>query len=245
MVATPRDVAVPSLLIDGPQDGPLLVLAHGAGAPMDSPFMADVAAGVAACGVRVVRFEFPYMAARRDGQRRPPDREATLLATWEAVIAALGGGTDLCIGGKSLGGRIASMVADHAAVRGLVCLGYPFCPPGTDPAAGGARLEHRIAHLRQLRTPTLIVQGSRDNFGGRAEVVAFPLSPAIRIHWLEDGDHSWKPRRAAGRGAADNMQEGIAAVAAFVLGRAAGQDAPPRAAAGGGGGGDTGSASRR
>src|SRR5512134_970358 len=125
-------------LFDGDEGAPLTIaLAHGAGAPMDSPFMAFFAEGLANRGYRVARFEFPYMASRRagDGQdRRPPDPTHVLIQAWRAVIAQLGakiGPHRLVIGGKSLGGRIASMVADDAGVRGLVCLGYPFHPPET------------------------------------------------------------------------------------------------------------------
>ena len=98
--------AAPGLLVDGPDDAATtLVLAHGAGAPMDSPFMAAMTDRLAGRGHRVVRFEFPYMAARRlDGRRRPPDRQPVLLTAWRAVAAALGGSRRLVIGGKSMGG---------------------------------------------------------------------------------------------------------------------------------------------
>jgi predicted alpha/beta-hydrolase family hydrolase len=209
--------AAPRFLFDGPEEGPALVLAHGAGAPMDSPFMAAVAAGLGERGVRVARFEFGYMRARREGGGRPaPDREPRLRQAWLAAIAELGGGPRLWIGGKSLGGRIASMIADEAEVRGLVCLGYPFRPPG----AASWAVEKRTAHLRDLRTPTLIVQGTRDSFGGPAEVGGYPLSGSVRIHWIEDGDHSLVPRKSSGRTAEQNLAETVAAVADFVLGGA-------------------------
>jgi uncharacterized protein len=204
----------PELLLDGPADAPTLVLAHGAGAPMDSPFLAIMAAGLAERGVRVARFEFSYMRARREGGgRKAPDREPELRRAWLAAIAAIGG-RRLWIGGKSMGGRIASMIADQAGVRGLVCLGYPFRPPGADPAVAA----RRTAHLRDLRTPTLIVQGTRDAFGGHDEVAGYALSPRIRVHWIEDGDHSLKPRKSSGRTEAQNLAEAMDAVAAFVRG---------------------------
>jgi len=179
---------------------------------MDSPFMNRVAAGLCARGIRVARFEFPYMAKRRaGGGRGAPDREPILRARWKEVVESLGGGPRLTIGGKSLGGRIASMVADELGARGLVCLGYPFHPPGSS-----ERL--RTAHLATLRTPTLIVQGTRDTFGTREEVAAYTLSPAIRIAWMEAGDHSFKPPARSGRTEAQNVAEAIAAAADFVLG---------------------------
>lgn len=199
-----------NLLTDGQKDGvPALVLAHGAGAGMDSPFMVQFAGLVAAGSIRVVRFEFPYMAARRTGSRRPPDREPALRRTWLEVIEALGGGSNVVIGGKSMGGRIASMVADEAGVRGLVCLGYPFHPTGTPNNL-------RTAHLEGLRTPALFVQGERDPFGTRAEVQGYALSPAIRIEWLGDGDHSFKPRKASGHTYEGHLHTAAAEAVAFV-----------------------------
>ncbi len=199
------------LLVEGPGDAAqTIVLAHGAGAAMDSPFMNRVSAGLAARGIRVARFEFPYMAKRRkEGKRGAPDREPALRARWKEVIERFGGGPRVVVGGKSLGGRIASMVADEVKARGLVCLGYPFHPPG-DPS----RL--RTAHLADLRTPALIVQGTRDPFGTREDVAGYTLSGAIRIAWLEAGDHSFKPPARSGRTEAQNVEEAIAAVAGFV-----------------------------
>jgi uncharacterized protein len=199
------------LIFDGPEDAPkTIALAHGAGAAMDTPFMTAFAEGLAAWGFRVARFEFPYMAGRREtGKKRGPDRPIVLLETWTAVIASLGDPGRLIIGGKSMGGRIASMVADEAQVAGLLCLGYPFHPPGREPGA-------RIAHLAGMRTPSLIIQGTRDTFGTPDEVAEYPLSPAIRVHWLEDGDHSFKPRQKSGRTESQNWTEGIETAAGFV-----------------------------
>jgi len=205
------------LLLDGPADAPLtLALAHGAGAPMDHPSLARIAEGVAAAGIRVARFEFPYMRARRaDGRRRAPDPPARLLATWRAVIEELAPTAErrarLAIGGRSMGGRIASMLADEAGVAALVCIGYPFHPLGRP-----ERL--RTTHLEGLRTPTLIVQGERDAMGSAAEVAGYRLSPAIELHWIADGDHSLRPRRASGRSEAQSLDEAVAAVFAFLRG---------------------------
>jgi hypothetical protein len=206
---------VPALRWDGPEDAPLtVVLAHGAGAPMDSPFLAYFAEGLASRGVRVARFEFPYMAKRRiTGTRSPPDRLEVLVECWRQVIAGFPADR-LVIGGKSLGGRIASLVADEAKVRGLICLGYPFHPPGR------AADERRVGHLRSLATPTLIVQGTRDPFGSPAEVDGFTLSPAVRVHWLADGDHGFVPRQSPGRTTDQNWGEADTAIAAFLAGLA-------------------------
>ena len=198
------------ILDEGPADAPLTVaLAHGAGAPMDSPFMDFFARGIASSGCRVVRFEFPYMAARRaDGSRRPPDRPDVLLDCWQRMIDRLGP-QRLVIGGKSLGGRMASMIADAAGVRGVFCLGYPFHPPGQAQKV-------RIAHLQVLNTPALIVQGARDPFGTPDEVATYRLAPSITVHWLEDGDHSFAPRRASGRTERQNWEEALARIGLFL-----------------------------
>jgi len=198
-------------MVDGSSGAPLtLVLAHGAGAPMDSLFMTTVAQALAGDDLRVVRFEFPYMYARRHHHaRRAPDREEVLLDVWREVIKVLGVTRQLVIGGKSLGGRIASMVADAAEVRGLVCLGYPFHAPGKAPGI-------RLKHLMSLRTPALIVQGTRDSFGPRGEVEKYALAPQIRIAWIEDGDHSFKPRARSGRTEQENLASAVDEVRAFL-----------------------------
>jgi len=186
-----------------------LVLAHGAGAGMRSPFMESFATGLAARGVTVFRFEFPYMREiGATGRRRPPNPLAVLEAAWRGLIAELSP-RRLIIGGKSMGGRVASLVADDSNAAGLVCLGYPFHPPGKPEKL-------RTAHLATLRTPALICQGTRDPFGTRADVAAYTLSPAIQMLWLEDGNHSLEPRRASGLTAEDNWNRAMDRIAGFV-----------------------------
>lgn len=208
------DVPPLAFLEDGPADArATLLFAHGAGAGMETTFMSAFAAGLAARGVRVVRFEFPYMRRQRaSGGRRPPDRMPILEADFRAAIDALGvAAGSLAIGGKSMGGRAASLIADAAGVGRLLCLGYPFHPP--------ARPQQlRVAHLKELRTPALIVQGSRDPFGTRAEVDTFELSKAIALHFIEDGDHSLEPTRKGGRTREECWQEAMSAIARFLLG---------------------------
>jgi uncharacterized protein len=200
-----------SLLVNGSRVAPVtLVLAHGAGAPMDSPFLNSMAEGIGGAQVRVLRFEFPYMAARRiNGKRHAPDREAVLIESWHSIIAKLGKVPRLVIGGKSLGGRIASMIADVVGAAGLVCLGYPFHPPGNPERT-------RIKHLQNLRTPALFLQGTRDSFGRPDEIAQYHLSQKIRMLWIEDGDHSFKPRARSGRTESQNLAEAISQVQRFI-----------------------------
>jgi predicted alpha/beta-hydrolase family hydrolase len=198
------------LLFDGPKDAQqTIVLAHGAGAGMDTPFMNAFATGLAGRGLRIARFEFPYMAGyRKTGNRKPPDREPVLRETWMRVVDMLGGAR-LIMGGKSMGGRIASMIADEAGVEGLVCLGYPFHPVGKP-------TNLRIEHLKNITTPTLILQGERDPFGSRDEVATYRLSSAIRVQWIEDGDHSLKPRKTSGRTQQQNWEAALEEFGAFL-----------------------------
>ncbi len=175
-----------AFLHDGPTAAlATLVLAHGAGAPMDSPFMGWWAAALGERGIHVVRFEFPYMRQRRaSGGRRPPDREPVLLNAWREVAARWPGAA---IGGKSMGGRIASIIADEVGAAALVCLGYPFHPPGKPEAP-------RIRHLETLATPALIVQGTHDPFGRREEVDQYRLAQRVRFAWVEGGNHDLAQR---------------------------------------------------
>ncbi|MDV4153916.1 MULTISPECIES: alpha/beta hydrolase family protein [Rhizobium] len=192
-------------LLQGPQDARFtILLAHGAGAPMDSASMTAAANALAGVGFRVARFEFAYMAARRTLEgRKPPPRAETLNPEYEAAIAELGASGPLIIGGKSMGGRVASMIADdrhrRGKIVGLLCLGYPFHPPGQPEKL-------RTGHLTGLTTPALICQGTRDEFGTRDEVPGYDVSDRIEILWLEDGDHDLKPRKTiSGFSSADHL----------------------------------------
>jgi predicted alpha/beta-hydrolase family hydrolase len=172
--------------------------------------MESTARLIAARGIRVLRFEFPYMQSiRRTGVRRPPDPASRLIAAWHQALDRLdeiGIESDrLLIGGKSLGGRMASLVVAERPVAGLACLGYPFHPPGRP---GQARVEH----LRALQVPTLICQGTRDPFGSPEEVAGYGLGPAIRLVWIQDGEHSFKPGRSSGRTWEQNLNQAADAV---------------------------------
>lgn len=216
-MTAPEPVIDPAeFLVDGPREAEwTILLAHGAGAPMDSPFMNHVARALGLNGFRVARFEFEYMKRRRDGGRGgPPDRLPLLLDRWRQAIAGFDRLERLVIGGKSMGGRIASLIADQFAVAGLVCLGYPFHPPGRPE-------QLRTAHLEELRTPTLIVQGERDSFGTLEEVVQYNLSSEIIATFIEDGDHSFKPRARSGRTHEQNLNQAVIAVSRFMQGLAA------------------------
>lgn len=192
-------------LFDGPDDAALtILLAHGAGAPMDSASMTATAKALAEVGFRIARFEFGYMAARRSSEgRKPPPRAETLNPEYRAAVAELAADGPLIIGGKSMGGRVASMIADDlysaGKIAGLLCLGYPFHPPGKPE-------QLRTKHLAGLMTPTLICQGTRDEFGTREDVAGYALSDRIEILWLDDGDHDLKPRKSiSGFSAADHL----------------------------------------
>jgi predicted alpha/beta-hydrolase family hydrolase len=174
-----------------------LVFAHGAGAPQSHPWIVKAAGALSAKGLDVVTFDFLYAAARR----RAPDRPAVLEETWRAVVDAVRGRDDvrtdrLFLGGKSMGGRIATQVAaagDAGDIRGLVLLGYPLHPP-----AKPSQL--RVAHLPRVRVPMLFVQGSRDAFGTPEELAPHVagLCAGSRVFVVEGGDHSLARPRSAG-----------------------------------------------
>jgi uncharacterized protein len=197
-----------------------LILAHGAGAGMSSPFMKAISGLITERGIQVSRFEFDYMAARRNGgQRRPPPRAETLTGEYlrflETVATERRPNEKLLIGGKSLGGRVASLIADAAfdagLISGLACLGFPFHPPGKPD-------QLRTAHLVGLRCPALIVQGERDPFGNCNEVALLNLPSGVVLHWAGDGDHDLGPRGASGLTRQGNLTAAADAVAAFASG---------------------------
>lgn len=208
-------------LTDGdPEYSCHFVLAHGAGAPMDSAFMTLMANLLAERRLCVHRFEFAYMAARRKGgSRKPPPRAEALMDEYRNAVseiaARLGARNQLLIGGKSMGGRVASLVAgelfEAGAVSGLVCLGYPFHPTGDN-------TKLRKGHLEALACPALVVQGERDPFGNREEIGGYALSDRIAIHWAHDGDHDFGPRGGQGTTRKENLNAAADAIAAFAAG---------------------------
>ena len=209
-----EDIELP-FLWNGPEDASkVLILAHGAGAPMDSPFMDYFAENLADQGVRVLRFEFPYMAERRKtGKKRPPDRAEKLLTSWRQVIANLPEDRDIYIGGKSMGGRMASLIADEMTavgkISGLICLGYPFYAPGRQDRP-------RTEHLMGMTTRALIIQGERDAMGNRETVAGYDLSPEIRISWADDGNHDLVPRKRSGFTQENNWQQALRHIHQFI-----------------------------
>jgi len=185
----------------------VLVLAHGAGAGHFSPFMAGYAAAFAARGVTVVTFDFPYMAARRKLPDRAPVLEDAFRRAVRGAVAHRHVRADhLFIGGKSMGGRMATHLgadleawpAETPAPTGIVAFGYPLAPPG------GRRSGDRVSHLRRLQAPTLIVQGTRDAFGGPDEVISAIASgpgatPPVEVMPVDGGDHSFTVLKSSGR----------------------------------------------
>ena len=199
-----------NLLWTGPERGPVLVLAHGAGAPMDSPFLETLAGLLARDGVRVCRFEFAYMAARRSRVRRPPARADALDAEFFAVLEGAPG--RLCLGGKSMGARAACRVAGRLGagrVAGVVCFGFPFHPPGKPQA-----LRHDLATAGDV--PVLVVQGERDPFGTRGEVEAMRLPASVTLSWIAGANHDLAPPKPAGVTQAEALAIAARTAASFV-----------------------------
>ncbi|OOF25911.1 alpha/beta hydrolase [Salinivibrio proteolyticus] len=202
------------LLVDGEQTAmDWIIFAHGAGADKDHEFMADMAARLSehTC---VVRFNFPYMDKRKaDGKKRPPDRAPALLSCFEAVIEQVNGlrpaTSRLWLAGKSMGGRMASHLTENPSVSGVICLGFPFHPPGKPE-------KYKGEHLASVTRPVLILQGERDTFGRQEEVASYSLSSSVDVAFLPDGDHSFKPRKASGLTEMQNRQTAVSHLWQFI-----------------------------
>ncbi|WP_299660588.1 alpha/beta fold hydrolase [uncultured Psychromonas sp.] len=195
------------LIFDGPSNGPLFVFVHGAGAPLTSDFMEKVATGLAKQGIRVARFNFNYMQQRIEtGSRRPPERAPHLIKQFMDVIQKLN--QPMVIGGKSMGGRMATLLAAQEPaellqnVKGIACLGYPFHPQGKPEKL-------RTEHLPAIKQPVAIIQGSRDKLGDKEEVEGYSLPEHFQWCWLEDGDHDFKPRVKSGLTQQQHIQSSI------------------------------------
>ena len=197
-VTLPSDDSVSAIAYrtaDAPPAETTMVLAHGAGAPQTHPFMTAFAHRLSRSGIDVVTFNFLY----RERGRRVPDPKARLEACYRAAIAAArartGDGNRMVIGGKSMGGRIATQVAaadgadgGGAGVDGLVLLGYPLHPPGRPD-------KPRTAHLPSVTAPMLFVQGGRDVFGTPDELRPVLATCAdAELVTVDGGDHSFKRR---------------------------------------------------
>jgi uncharacterized protein len=209
------------LRVDDPAETPpvaTVVLAHGAGAGMDSPALRNFAAALAGAGLKVVRFEFSYMAARREGRRPPPPGIAALVPEFAAVLGtvlSLGDGP-VVIGGKSMGSRVAARLAERpldGRVVGVFALGFPFHPPAHPE-------RDRLPDLLASRLPVLVCQGTRDPFGTRERVAGYALGPGVTVRWFEDGDHDLIPRKASGQTRAGHVAAAAAAIADFARGQA-------------------------
>lgn len=203
----------------------LFVFAHGAGAGQHHQFMTSYAKGLAERGINVITFDFPYM----EQKRRTPDRAPVLeeaFRQWirRAVDDPRVKASRLFIGGKSMGGRIATHLgssldkwAGVPALSGIIAFGYPLAPPRSK------RTGDRVTHLKTLTVPTLIVQGTRDPFGGPDEVTEAVFEggarPPIEILPVEGGDHSFAVLKSSGRDQHAVHEEILNAVASWIAGR--------------------------
>lgn len=186
------------------------VFAHGAGAGQDSEFMHVIAQQLAKQNINVIRFNFAYMQLALDtGKRRPPEKADKLLVQYKQVIEQLDPALPLFIGGKSMGGRMASMLLPDSPATACICMGYPFHPPGKPEKL-------RTDHLKDMQKPILILQGERDTFGTKQEIPNFQLSSQINVSYLTDSDHSFKPRKKSGKTLQDNLDEAVSQIVGFI-----------------------------
>lgn len=189
-----------------------LLLAHGAGAGQDSSFMQGLREYLGRNGVQTLSIEFAYMQRiRREKRRRPPpsvDHLVEEMVQWCGILKHRNL-PPLWLGGKSLGGRVASLVASRQETVGLVLCGYPFHPPRKPERT-------RLAHWPRITCPTLVLQGTRDPFGTRDEIEGYDLPGNAKVTFLEDGEHDWKPRKSSGLTQNQLIEQAAIGVAGFM-----------------------------
>ncbi len=188
-----------AIVENGPVNSTLTVLlAHGAGAGMETPFMNTIAEGLGELGWRVKRFEFPYMIKSRErGKKSPPNALPKLQAAFLEVVKECSG--PVVLAGKSMGGRVATTILEESTAVGRVALGYPFHPPGKP---GSLRIEH----LQSIQKPFMVLQGERDPFGKKEEFPNKWLPSGAELHWIPDGEHSFKARKKSDATTEGNLQ---------------------------------------
>lgn len=206
----------PLSVLGSPKVGRIL-LAHGAGAGQCSVFMRQFAATLAAQGMQVLAIDFPYMQQiNEQGKRRPPPpikQTVASFASWYALLTSLSD-QPLWVGGKSMGGRVATLFASEMLANdvhgpGVIVAGYPFHPPRQPDKT-------RLEHFPAIRCPVQILQGERDPFGNVDEVSGYSLPNNINVAWLADGDHDFKPRRVSGLNQQVLIDEAALLAASFV-----------------------------
>lgn len=194
----------------------VFLFAHGAGADKDSDWMIEMDGLLSEYQLEVIRFNFPYMDKRKeDGKKRPPDRQPKLIEAFKSQIDSVPSNKTLIIGGKSMGGRMASILAadpDYSdRINGVVCMGFPFHPPGKPE-------KFRGEHLETIKIDVLILQGERDTFGTREEIGNWKFSKKVSIEFLSDGDHSFKPRKKSGVTLEENLKHSAGKISEFAKG---------------------------
>ena len=197
----------------------LFLLAHGAGAGIGSDFMTSIAHKLNDAGLETIPFDFPYMKImNQTGKRRPPDRMPKLIESFQQELMHYQikyPGKEIIIGGKSMGGRVASLLAAqlednrNSSISACICLGFPFHPP--------KKLEkYRGEHLQKLKTSTLILQGERDTMGSKQEMETYNLARSINVAYMPDGDHSFKPRVSSGHTLEGNISMSSDSIINFI-----------------------------
>jgi len=202
-----------SLIKNGPGNSShVVVFAHGAGTAMDAAPLQRVATGLGQIGIDVVRFEFPYMHARRMGDvDRKPDADEILAGCFVDVIKKIDHPGKLVVGGWSLGGRIAVQIAKDVGAAAVVCVSYPF-HPNRDPSDRLA-----VDRLQASELPALIVQGTRDSFGNQQQVRGYRLAQHVQVYWLQDANHALLPRERSGFTASQHLEDAITQLGRFTL----------------------------
>ena len=202
-----------NILLKGPKEGKnILLLAHGAGAPMDSIFMRTISKGLNENGIITIRFEFPYMAKRRLGKKSFPDKIPVLCEFYTSLyyqIKKLYPNKKIWLSGKSMGGRVSTIVSKSIDVEGVVVFGYPFHPINNIDNI-------RLDNLQLDGPPILIIQGTRDKFGNIEEVKKYNINKKNFIYWLNEGDHSFNTLKKSSISTQKSIQKACDIASLFI-----------------------------